>query len=242
MAWGYRWDGLATGRDMLLDIVAADDRLFAKLGDNASNPIRIFGIGYDADDDGVFGIDDDTSFDQRGIALGSAPFFAAAASDDGDFYAEGWTFGFWHYGIAAENPYAGGEWLDIQIGMVSRELMDGGWDSWAFEGSTTPPFDAYAENPQAAPSPFSAGDYDRDGDVDADDYLRWRDRYGTHDAAADGNRNGVVDAADYTVWRNAAGHSNVWGQAAATVPEPHFSLWISALALVASRSCGRRGG
>src|SRR6476620_10618968 len=30
--WGYRWDGAANGAKMLTDVLAADDRLFAKLG------------------------------------------------------------------------------------------------------------------------------------------------------------------------------------------------------------------
>ncbi|MEM9185336.1 MAG: PQQ-dependent sugar dehydrogenase [Planctomycetota bacterium] len=48
------------------------------------------------------------------------------------------------------------------------------------------------------------GDYDIDGDVDADDYLVWRQTFGSNLLlSADGNGNGVVDAADYTVWRGA---------------------------------------
>src|SRR4051812_7181082 len=32
LVWGYRWDGVKHGNDMLMAIVAADARLFAKLG------------------------------------------------------------------------------------------------------------------------------------------------------------------------------------------------------------------
>ena len=47
------------------------------------------------------------------------------------------------------------------------------------------------------------GDYDRDGIVEADDYLVWRRSFGQTGPgrAADGNQDGVVDAADYLVWR-----------------------------------------
>ena len=54
LVWGYRWDGTASGRDMLTAVVAADDRLFAKLGNSSANPVRLYGLGYDSDDDGEF--------------------------------------------------------------------------------------------------------------------------------------------------------------------------------------------
>ena len=48
------------------------------------------------------------------------------------------------------------------------------------------------------------GDYDNDGDVDANDYQVWRQSFGTsgNQLAADGNKDGVVNAADYIVWRD----------------------------------------
>jgi hypothetical protein len=234
LAWGYRWEGAAMGRDMLLDIVAADDRLFVKLGDNPENPIRVFGIGYDADNDGQFGVEG-TSFNSDGIAFGSAPFFPAAKTDADDLYAEGWTFAFWHYGVASTNPYDGGAWDDVQFGMASRELSDGAWDSWAFEEPADPPFEAYAENPQPAPPPFPSGDYDRDGSVTASDYERWKTLYGTTDPAADGNGDGVVGAADYTVWRN---HMIASSAASAAqpldVPEPPSCMLAMAIVIVSA--------
>ena len=42
---------------MLLAVLTADERLFAKLGTppiQPENPDRVFGIGYDANDDGAF--------------------------------------------------------------------------------------------------------------------------------------------------------------------------------------------
>jgi hypothetical protein len=52
------------------------------------------------------------------------------------------------------------------------------------------------------------GDYDFDGDVDTDDYVAWRQQFGSTGPFpiggdyADGNSDGTVDAADYTVWRD----------------------------------------
>jgi hypothetical protein len=240
LVWGYRWVGIATGRDMLLAVVAADDRLFAKLGDTSGNPVRVFGLGYDADDDGQFGIDDETSFDESGIAYGNPPFFPAATSDADDHYAEGWTFAFWHYGVAATNPYNGGVWSDIQVGMAQRMLTDGCWDSWAFENTTTPPFNAYAESPIAALPPQLPGDFNDDGDVNQADFNLWRSTFGsTSELAADANDNGVVDAADYVVWRKNSFGSMIAAtgpqpaSTLATVPEPH-ALWSASLSLLMS--------
>ncbi len=48
------------------------------------------------------------------------------------------------------------------------------------------------------------GDYNRNGDVDAADYILWRRTSGQFGSnlAADGNGNGQIDAGDFTVWRN----------------------------------------
>jgi hypothetical protein len=199
LVWGYRWDGIAYGNDMLTAIVAADPRLFAKLGGTRSNANAVYGLGYDADGDGEFAIDDDTIFDAEGFAFTSSADLATA-TDAGDYYAEGWFIGFWHYGVAPANPYDGAAWSDIAVGMASHELTDGCWDSWTF--SPTFNFASFAENPIAAPPPFLPGDFNRDGGVDAADYGIWRSAFGsTVDLAADGNRDGTVDAADYVIWR-----------------------------------------
>jgi hypothetical protein len=200
LVWGYRWDGAASGAKMLADVLAADDRLFAKLGGTAATPVAVYGLGYDADGDNQFGVNDGTVFNAAGVAF-TGPADLATATDGGDYYAEGWYTGFWHYAAAPANPYNGGSWSDTPVGMAGRTLADGAWDSWTF--SPTFNFAAFAANPLAAVSPFPAGDYDHSGVVGAGDYARWKELFGsTIDPSADGNHNGIVDAADYTVWRN----------------------------------------
>jgi hypothetical protein len=232
LAWGYRWDGAAKGRDMLVAIVAADPRLYAKVGGALANPVAVYGLGYDANDDGLFSIDDGTQFDATGFAL-SGPADLASSNDPGDYYAEGWFTGFWHYGVetpVGANPYDGGDWLDIGVGMASRGLADGSWDSWTLETSTLPPFTSFAENPVAAPAPFPPGDFNQDGEVDAADYDVWRGAFGsTTQPAADADGNGAVDAADYVIWRK---HLTAPAAASSTisityVPEPTSMSAIS---------------
>jgi hypothetical protein len=233
LAWGYHWDGDTTSRDMLIAIVAADPRLFAKLGGTTSDPVAVYGLGYDSDNDGEYSIDDGTQFDSNGLAF-SGPADLAVATDPGDFYAEGWFTAFWHFGVedrSGANPYTGGGWSDTSVGMASRDLVDGSWDSWVF--SPTFDFTSFAENPLAAPSPFSPGDFNQDGRVDADDYDVWRTVFGSQShLAADANRNGFVDAADFVVWREHLATTAASTAALLThVPEPTSKTIAAAAAL-----------
>jgi len=235
LVWGFRWNGTAMGRDMLTAIVKADHRLFAKLGGSSGNEVAVYGLGYDANNDDQFAISDDTSFDSSsGIAFGSAPFFSAASTNPSDYYSEGWTFAFWHYGIAASDPFNGGTWQDSPTGMKYRVLADGAWDSWTF----TPTFNfaSFAQNPQSAtrPPPLLPGDFNNDGRVDADDYDVWRAAFGsTTQLAADANGNGIVDAADYTIWRDHFGQPAGSAAGASSAAEPSsFLLALCALWLI----------
>jgi hypothetical protein len=230
LAWGYRWDGIARGSDMLAAVVAADSRLFAKLRGVPTSPDAIFGLGYDADDDGAFSLDDGTVFDDAGFAFNAEPTDGVAAVSSLDYYVEGWLAGFWHYGVAEGNPFDGGIWADSKLGMASRVLTDGAWDSWTFESPIR--FTEYATNPQPAQPPFRPGDFNHDAQVDAADYEEWRRAFGSHsNLAADGNLNGAVDAADYVVWRDHLAERGSPLSDAVVVPEPR-SLPVLMLVLM----------
>jgi hypothetical protein len=71
--------------------------------------------------------------------------------------------------------------------------------------------------------PLIAGDYNRDGKLDRNDYFEWQEAFNhveSHYAYADGNNDGVVDAADYTIWRDVTGVGGTGAAAALSVPEP----------------------
>jgi hypothetical protein len=67
-------------------------------------------------------------------------------------------------------------------------------------------------------------DYNRNGAVDAADYVVWRNTQGSvSDLQADGNASGVVDAQDYEVWKQFFGRTDTVAEAAASLagsPEP----------------------
>lgn len=158
-AWGFGWNsGAPTGRDMLQAVDAADTHLTVDYhpGQNA-----VFGMFYDLNKNasaytpGVPGLVDyytpaNTIHDTPGVA------------ESGDVYQSGWADGFWAYSISGGNftyydyyasanvnysspgstTYAGVTWDSSPVGDISRELMNGSWDTFNFSddviGYTTP--------------------------------------------------------------------------------------------------------
>jgi hypothetical protein len=97
--------------------------------------------------------------------------------------------------------------------------------------SVTPRF--FSINSISAIAPL-AGDYNRNGVVEANDYAEWRRAFGATSAeflCADGNGDGIVDAADYVVWRGAAAPGSSLG-VGLRVPEP-TTLALSLVCLLA---------
>ena len=122
LAWGFRWDGAATGQDMLTAVINADANLFGRFASFGFGD-AIVGLGYDLDGDG-FGISDGTDFGPTGRAFAGTSD-GATATDGGDLYAEGWNTGFWSYTLGIGDPFDGGAWEGAQTGFGGRVLSDG---------------------------------------------------------------------------------------------------------------------
>ncbi len=130
LAWGFRFDGAATGEDMYLAIAAADPDFYTKFGFSSFGNVA-FGFGYDLDGDG-FGISDGTAF-VDGIGPGTTTTAdGATATDLDDVYGEGWNTAFWGYYVGTDNPYGGGSWGFASTGAGGRALSDGDWDGWSY--------------------------------------------------------------------------------------------------------------
>ena len=77
------------------------------------------------------------------------------------------------------------------------------------------------------------GDFDADGDVDADDYTRFRTRFAAaaDNPPADGNAHAPFDTADFVAWRTNLGasvHPGAGAGAGPPVPEPRTTLLVLA--------------
>ncbi len=143
LAWGYRWDGDATGVNMLAaiagsgfggyggpysgDLEGDDTRLYAVLEYyDMFDAYIVYGFGYDLDNDGSIGF--------------------------GDHFHEGWLDGYWSYWLSDGDS----AWGYSGVGISGRELADGSWDGWSFSddavfGSGGPP-----RTPVGAPVPVPA--------------------------------------------------------------------------------------
>ena len=97
-------------------------------------------------------------------------------------------------------------------------------------------------------STLQFGDYNRNGNVDAADYVVWRNTLGTPVSifsGADGNGNGVIEGGDYIVWKSHFGLVSAPGSglgASATVPEPAALIMCLSALLATFRVRLRCGG
>ena len=136
LIWGFRWDGTATGEDMMKAIAKADHRFFTLLYQGTQFGSAIGGLGFDlngANTNGLYksgnvtypyypvdGIVNSTSYD----------FDEYTVIDANDHWQSGWTSkGYWSYWVrdAVEDDfdYSG-------LGASSRVLQNGSWDVWNF--------------------------------------------------------------------------------------------------------------
>ena len=212
LAWGYRWESISTTEEMLRSVIQADGRLYAKLSSIQPLGISVYGIGYDTDENGIFAISDGTSFDPNGIAVSGTGAADGATAMAPDEYAEGWFDTFWHFGKSDGNPFAqGGGWVTGGGGLSGRTLVDGSWDSLAFDVDFS--FDDYAKNPSPAPRPHVC-DLNSDVVCDADDIeALYSQSWGLppNGPVFDLNGDNVVDSADLDQWLIGAGEAHEFG-------------------------------
>ncbi|AEB08651.1 hypothetical protein [Desulfobacca acetoxidans] len=141
LVWGYRWDGEASGEDMMTAIAGAcdirssnngavvytttgaDSRLGAQLTtwSGFGGDKTLFGIGYDLDNDG-------------GFAYVNGADETGHAADADDLYFEGWYNGFWSYWVEDDGDnIIGNNMTFSNWGMSARTLSNGSIDLWGWD-------------------------------------------------------------------------------------------------------------
>lgn len=126
--WGFKWDGTATGLDMLKAIAKADKRFYALLG-----PGVLGGIGFDQDGEGPIGcyLSGQPKYPVDGIITAGNynQIEGFTAMDSNDRWQKGWTSGYWSYWI--KNP-ADADFKYSSVGIAGRTLQNNSWDLWNF--------------------------------------------------------------------------------------------------------------
>ncbi|MEY8758615.1 T9SS type A sorting domain-containing protein [Chryseobacterium tongliaoense] len=135
LVWGFKWNGTATGEDMMKAIAKADHRLFTLLYQGTQFGTAVGGLGYDLNGQGtntLYKNGNTTSplYPVNGIVNTTAyNFDDYTAADTNDHWQSGWNTGYWSYWV--KDPadtgfgYSG-------VGVSSRVLQNGSWDAWNF--------------------------------------------------------------------------------------------------------------
>ena len=174
IVFGYRWDGLATGADMIRAVVADNPQLYGLIQyTNVSSPTdplggyTINGFGWDCDGDGDIALkdtkDNQIYYSENGLFIhprgydpdkgGSSDYDYDdwVAVDADDFWGAGWYLSYWSYWVkGSQDPSFGySSW-----GASGRVLEDGCWDGWNFSLDMMP---SSWKNFKAAPNPLPEG-------------------------------------------------------------------------------------
>ena len=137
LIWGFRWDGEATGEDMLKAILKADHRLYSLLYQGAPGAITsIGGLGYDLNGTKTKGL-------YKGVDL-TFPFYPAngiintkaydfdnyTVIDTDDHWQSGWTNGKWSYWLKNAGD---ADFTNSNLEINQRILQNGSWDVWNYK-------------------------------------------------------------------------------------------------------------
>ncbi|MDD4823104.1 MAG: Ig-like domain-containing protein [Bacteroidales bacterium] len=133
MVWGYRWDGVATGIDMIAAIAASDPRFFCLSESGTAYGSTVAGMGYDTDESGTITLIDPNGkshpVGENGLcAVSGYGYDGWKSGDTEDFWQSGWYEGYWSYWLKEGD----GEWSYSGVGASGRVLKDGSWDGWNY--------------------------------------------------------------------------------------------------------------
>jgi hypothetical protein len=169
LIWGYRWNGSATGEQMLDAIVAADPQLYAEISVPGEYGTQVFGFGFHPSGDQNFQLSASStpalSFNSQHLAStaydGSGVDYTRTAVTPGDFWQEGDLQtgygadgnpddGYWSYFNSTDSRLTANpsDWDYASTGVTDRVLNNDDVDGWVFAfnsgaGDATPgvPFD-----------------------------------------------------------------------------------------------------
>ncbi|MCY2928432.1 MAG: hypothetical protein NTV86_02875 [Planctomycetota bacterium] len=165
IAWGFRWNGTATGMDMLKALAGsglirnaytgatvgtlhgADPRLYARLSTWVGANTSVFGLGYDVNNNA------------SGFVSGTegAATETGYANESADFYAEGWINPRWGYSVYVPGP--GDANQDDEVGPEDFGMLK---DNFGLDNNAT----------------WAMGDFNHDNEVGPEDFGILKDNFG----------------------------------------------------------------
>ena len=164
LVFGYRFDGEASGEDMIIDVVKNNPRLYWLSQRGTAYGSTVSGIGWDADNDGdiaLYNIVTDETLevvDDWNLFLTSSYDYDNYISvDTADYWSAGWYQSYWSYWTKASSDATFGY---SSVGITGRKLTDGCWDGWNFAVGMSP----QSWKPlKAAPLPSQPVTFKKDG-------------------------------------------------------------------------------
>ena len=137
LVWGYRWNGTATGEQMLDALVAVDPRLYAEVSGTTPYGTELFGLGFHPSGDQNFTLNPPLAFNSQHLAYTDygGVVDGRTAVVAGDQWQEGWyTAGYWAYYNSTDSRLSANpsDWDSASAGMTDRVLENGDVDGWDF--------------------------------------------------------------------------------------------------------------
>lgn len=179
MVWGFRFNGPATGTQMLQAVLAADPKLYVVADETYGTFVE--SIGYNLNGNGVIGVTDGTAtnaFTNGFLTSATVDPDAAAPLNPADLFWSGYFGPNWQVwtelgdtgGFAASpnrgsgpawNPDTGiqGQWAYANFGLDELTLTNGSWIGFSVaaagydDNPNDPAYNAYNNDEQAPPSP-----------------------------------------------------------------------------------------
>lgn len=151
-AWGYRWDGEATGRDMFQAIAGfitdIDDEPVSEGADASLTAVYQF-FSFGPSVTAITYDDGGTEHSEDGFGPDSTGYWGYWIFG-GDFEYSLWPSGTATYDVAGSSSYAAVDWTYSPTGFAARPLINGSWDGWSWSANFV---DSAPGAPVAVPEP-----------------------------------------------------------------------------------------
>jgi hypothetical protein len=148
LLWGYRWDGVATGIDMV-QAIAGNSFLAPKNETESSITLNgsdhrlttswVYYQDYGYAIESIIMVTGSETRTQSDWASGYWEYNLFGGQFSYDEYDANWEFtGTQEYNQVGSSLYSNVEWLSSPIGASNRSLVDGSWDAWSFAPGFNP--------------------------------------------------------------------------------------------------------